>query len=230
MQETTDIFATKGIEYLIVIAYLVVLIGFWKLLSRSRAPEGAPAIVGPLRPRATSWFRLPEGVHFHQGHSWAIPENGDVVRVGVDEFAMRLLGRPRGIDLPPLGARLKQGERGWEMEIGSRLIPMLSPVDGEVIAINPGLKSEPELTSAEPFDRGWLLKVRVPNPRANLRNLLSGKLARSWMEETVEKLRAMRAGELGIVLPDGGIPVDGFAHILAPDRWDEIAREFLLTD
>ncbi len=40
----------------------------------------------------------------------------------------------------------------------------------------------------------------------------------------------MRAGELGIVLPDGGIPVDGFARILAPERWDEIARDFLLSD
>ncbi len=230
MQGTTDISATKGIEYLIVIAYLVVLIGFWKLLSRSRAPERSLATLESLRARATSWFRVPEGVLFHQGHSWASPESGEVVRVGVDEFAMRLLGRPRAIDLPPLGAQLKQGERGWNMEVDSRWIPMLSPVDGEVIAINSALKTAPELASAEPFDRGWLLKVRVPNARANLKNLLGGRLARSWMEETVEKLRAMRAGELGIVLPDGGIPVDGFARILAPERWDEIARDFLLSD
>ncbi len=230
MQGTPDIFATKGIEYLIVITYLVVLIGFWKLLSRSRAPDRSPALQGELRPRATGWLRVPEGVLFHQGHSWASPESGDVVRVGADDFAMRLLGRPRAIDLPPLGARLTQGERAWEMEVDSRWIPMLSPVDGEVIAINRDLKSAPELASDEPFDRGWLLKVRVPNARANLKNLLSGRLAKSWMEETVERLRAMRAGELGIVMPDGGIPVDGFARILAPERWDEVAREFLLSD
>ncbi|UCF20626.1 MAG: glycine cleavage system protein H [Gemmatimonadota bacterium] len=224
----TDIFATKGVEYLIVIAYLVVLVGFWKLLSVPREPTAARA--QPDHSSGRRWLHLRDGYYFHQGHSWAQLEEGDVVRVGVDDFAMRLLGRPATVDLPEVGAHLRQGEPGWQFEVDAKFIPMLSPVEGEVTEVNWEVQLSPDLASDEPYDRGWLLKVRVPNARANLKNLLKGKLARAWIDEVLENLRRMRAGELGIVMPDGGIPVDGFARTLSPDRWDELARRFLLSD
>jgi hypothetical protein len=59
---------------------------------------------------------------------------------------------------------------------------------------------------------------------------MSGDLARAWMAQTVERLRQMPAGELGVVMPDGGEPVHGFVRLLDPERWDQVAREFLLSD
>lgn len=225
---TGDLFATKGIEYLIVIGYLVVLIGFFRLLTRPR-PVGVNV---PLRPAGDvrGWSRIEDGFYFHQGHSWAKPESRDVVRVGMDAFAHRLLGRPGSIELPDVGSRLRQGERGWAVEVDSKSIPVLSPVEGQVMDINRAVLLEPAKASSDPYDRGWLMKIRVANPEANLKNLLTGQLARSWMEETLENLRAMNAGELGVVLPDGGIPIDGFVRVLAPDNWDQVARAFLLSD
>lgn len=222
---TTDIFATKGIEYLIVIAYLVVLIGAWRLL---REPEAARAVAQRV-PLVGGWFHVRDDIYFHQGHSWAAPDEGDVLTVGMDDFARKLLGPPEAIELPEVGTRLKQGEHGWQIQVDSRSVDMLSPVDGEVIQINREVVRSPELVS-EPYDRGWLMKVRVPNRRRNLKNLLKGNLARAWMRETVETLRAMEAGQLGIVMPDGGVPVDGFVRVLAPENWDEVARKFLLSD
>lgn len=64
---------------------------------------------------------------------------------------------------------------------------------------------------------------------ANLKNLLTGKLAVAWMENTVQTLRQRMAGDLGVVMQDGGLPVSGFAKELAPEKWDEIAAEFFLT-
>jgi glycine cleavage system H protein len=225
-----DLFATKGIEYLIVIGYLVLLVGFWRLLARPETAEAEAAAAQP-NPRAPrSWFRIRDGFYFHQGHSWAAPEAANVVRVGMDDFALKLLGRPGSVDLPSVGTRLKQGEQGWAVEVDSKVFPVLSPVEGQVVEINSEVLQEPGQLSSDPYDAGWLMKIRVPSEGANLKNLLTGKLARSWMDETLEKLRGMHAGELGIVMPDGGIPMDGFVRILAPDRWDEVAREFLLTD
>jgi hypothetical protein len=63
-----------------------------------------------------------------------------------------------------------------------------------------------------------------------VRNLLQGNLAVSWMRDTVERLRRMPAGELGVVMPDGGAPVPGFGRHLDPEHWDDLAREFFLTD
>lgn len=227
---TGDLFATKGIEYLIVIAYLVVLAGFWRLLARPEAAEADQPAAHAPRHMDRGWFQVRDGFYFHQGHSWAKPEAENIVRVGMDCFALKLLGSPGAIDLPAVGQRLKQGEHGWVVEVDSRSIPMLSPVDGEVVEVNSKAQLEPERLPSDPYDEGWLMKVRVANSSASFKNLLTGALALSWLEGTLEQLRRMRAGELGIVMPDGGIPVDGFVRILDPERWDEIAREFLLSN
>ena len=227
---STDIFATKGIEYLIVIAYLILLVGFWRLLARPRRTPASASAPGRDPATANGWFDVRDGFYFHQGHAWAFPEDDGVVRIGMDDFAMRLLGQPGSVHLPAAGEYVRQGERGWEVEVDSNPIPVLSPVDGQVVAVNTDLCDAPELVSAEPYDGGWLLKVQAGYAPASLKNLLTGQLARAWMNQTVEKVRRMQNGQLGIVMPDGGIPVDGFVRMLAPDRWAEVAREFLLSD
>jgi glycine cleavage system H lipoate-binding protein len=223
---SADLFATKGLEYLIVIGYLAFLVGFWRLL---HAPSPSRAAARTLPPRR-GWFDVPDGYYFHQGHGWVVPEEAGVVRVGMDDFAQKLLGRASGLALPAVGARLAQGEPAWHVRVDGHAIPMVSPVDGQVVAVNPDVATSPAVVNADPYQRGWLLKVRVPNPKAASRNLLAGTVAHRWMEAITEQLRGMHAAELGVVLPDGGFPVDGFARALSPERWDQVAREFLLSD
>jgi glycine cleavage system H lipoate-binding protein len=219
----TNIFETKGIEYLLVIGYLVVLVGIWWLL---REPAPAAAVARQER-RVGGWFTLPEEYCFHQGHAWAIPENENVVKVGMDDFAHKLLGRPDAVKLPQLGTRLLQGERGWEIMVGSTLVGMLSPVEGEVVGVNYEVVDSPEILCSDPYHRGWLLRVRVPEQRRSQRNLLCGNLAQAWLEE---QLRAMRV-DLGLVLSELGPPTGchGFAQAVAPDDWHEVASGLLLT-
>ncbi len=106
---------------------------------------------------------------------------------------------------------------------------MLCPVRGEVVAVNEELLESPHLISDDPYGRGWLMKVRVPRMRPALRNLLSGSLAKAWIDDTMEVLQQRMSGSLGVVLQDGGLPVSGFARELSPEAWDEVVAEFLLT-
>lgn len=223
-----DLFATKGLEYILVIAFLVTLVVFWRFLNRP-TPRSAAFVGQEPKGATTSWFLLPAGFYYHQGHSWALSESDDVVRVGIDDFAQKLLGRPRSINLPRIGARIGQGEKGWELQVDSKSIAMLSPVNGEVIAVNEEIVKSPGLVNQDPYEKGWLLKVKASKMKTDFKNLLHGKLAGAWIEETVDALRARMAGDLGVVLQDGGIPVVGMAKSISPDKWDEIASEFLLT-
>jgi glycine cleavage system H protein len=218
-----DLFATKGIEYLIVIGYLVALVIVWRFLGASE-PVGAMA--GQER-RVGCCFILPEAYCYHQGHSWALPEDESTVKVGLDDFAHRLLGRPDAVELPGLGTRLLQGERGWGIRLGPISVGMLSPVEGEVVEINHEVVNAPEILCSDPYDRGWLLRVQVPEQRRNRRNLLCGTLARAWLEE---QLRALRI-DLGLILPEFGARVgcDGFARAVAPEDWHEMASDLLLS-
>jgi glycine cleavage system H lipoate-binding protein len=221
-----DIFATKGTEYLLVVAYFALLIA----LARFLAPGASPA---PARRRALSqpWFRLADGYHFHPGHAWASAEDGDLVTVGLDDFTAQLAGAPDRIELPQPGAQLRQGEAGWTLRLGDRALTMVSPVDGQVVATNPAVLQEPRLATDDPYGRGWLLMVRSPRRRAALRSLLSGELASLWMRNTAEKLRRMTGGaEVGVVMTDGGAPMHGFGRALGPEEWTVAARDFFLAD
>jgi glycine cleavage system H lipoate-binding protein len=221
-----DIFATKGIEYILVIFFLAALVLFWRLLNRPQVGAVATARAPGMW---NHWFNLREGLFYHQGHVWAAPEGKDIVRIGLDDFAQRLVGEPSSIDVPSTGHRLEQGERGGRLKVGGRFINFLSPVGGEVQEVNGALRTSPGLVNRDPYGEGWLMKVRVPNMTANLRNLLSGRLAKAWMDEAVQRLHSRVTGELGTVMQDGGAPVTGMARHISDEDWDKLAEEFLLS-
>jgi glycine cleavage system H protein len=220
-----DIFATKGIEYLIVIAFLAALVFYWKLLGPS---ESDTATVGP-RPSGRGWFAAPREYLFHPGHAWAAPEEGDLFRVGMDDFAQQLVGEPTALDLPNPGEQMKQGDLGWTVRVGPRSVRMLSPVDGVVESVNAEVCASPGIVCDDPYEDGWLVKVRVGDPDQPQRNLLSADMARDWLDRAAEGLRAMWTRELGVALPDGGVPIKGFGRAMSDDHWDDLAEELLLS-
>ena len=221
-----DIFATKHIEYLLVIGFLLFFIVFWRFLSRPAKVvlEAAER----LAPVVSEWFSLPEEIYYHLGHSWAAPEGVYLVKVGVDDFAQKLVGKIDAIQVPGIGSTLSQGDIGWTLEVDSKKIDMLSPVDGKVIAINEKIVDSPENINKYPYVN-WLMKVEAPRFSANKKQLLSGTLAKNWMEEIKENLLSRMNYNLGLLYQDGGQLVDGMARNLDKDRWDEIVKEFFLT-
>jgi glycine cleavage system H lipoate-binding protein len=226
-----DPFPTKGVEYLLVLGYLAVFVPFVWLLSRiGGQPAPEQRVVGPSsRPRLATWFGLPDAFLLHRGHTWAVPEGNGIFKVGMDDFAHRLIGEPTSFQLPKPGTRLAQGEIGWQVAVNGSRIDLLSPVNGRVIAVNSSAVQSPTSAMEDPYGAGWLMRVKVPSARATLRNLLPSRLARAWIEESREQLNALVGGELGPVLQDGGVPVNGFARAVAGDDWPEIATQLLLT-
>lgn len=226
-----DIFATKGIEYIFIICFLAILVFFWKWLNKPS--DKVKAAIHTMKEKSVSlidWFLLKEDYYFHQGHSWAFPEDKNIVKVGIDDFAQKLLGKPTAVLLPKIGDKIEQGEKGFAMQFDKKNIDLLSPVEGEVIEINQDVINSPDLLNKEPYKNGWLMKVKVPKMRSNFNNLLTGKLAKAWLEDTVEKISNTMTKDVGIVMQDGGVPISGFVKEIAKDNWENIAKEFLLTD
>ncbi len=82
-----DFLASKGLEYLLAIFYLLAIIPFSLAFLRRR--EAVPAVI-----RSKGWFAVPEGLSFHFGHSWAKADGGNRVRVGLDDYAAHVMGAP----------------------------------------------------------------------------------------------------------------------------------------
>ncbi len=224
-----DFMQTKGLEYLLAIAYLIFLVPFWRLLTRSPGSV-EPRARAAARARNHPWFAVPEGFHFHRGHTWAREDAEDLLSVGMDDLAHGLFGPVDGLELPPAGSRITAGESAWKVRLNGDAVAMLAPVSGEVTQVNTAAAGTLGSERGDPYADDWLLKVRVPSARTALRNLMPWTLARAWMDDESAALTNGMHGELGTVLQDGGMPVSGLAQALAGDRWRELAERTLLTD
>ena len=206
------------------------LVGLRKVARQLEAPPRlVPAPAPILEPVWVAGYQLPDPLHYHRGHTWARVLDPRTVLVGVDDFARKLIGRARGVKLPVLGTWLRQGEKGFQVRVDGRAADLVCPVEGEVVEVNTSLRSDPALATEDPYGRGWILKVRVRDLATNLRNLLSGSLARRWTEDAREGLELRLMALSGSVLQDGGERVEDFARHLSTEDWKRLVGEFLLT-
>jgi glycine cleavage system H protein len=223
---TNDLFATKGVEYLVVLAFLGVLPFFWRYLNAT--PSLAPSRVRAAQRNVLSgWFRLPETAAFHPGHTWAAPAGPGRFRIGLDDFAQKLLGTAAAFTLPDLGTRLAQGAPAWAMDVAGSRFQLPAPLAGRVVARNDAVLRDPSLVNGDPYGSGWLLEVEAPRGSSGQRSLLRGDRARAWLGRTEAALRQRMSPEVGAVLQDGGVPVAGIARALSEDEWETLARELL---
>jgi glycine cleavage system H protein len=239
-----SIYPAKMMEYCLAVGYLLLFVPFWRYVQGGRpatavaraerparaatAPTAAAGAIALPRAAGAGWFHVPPGVHLHPGHTWARLDADGLVSVGIDDFAHKLVG-PAAVKLPALGAKLHQGDPALALRDGGRSVPLVSPIDGTVVAVNPAANASHAAALDDPYGAGWLFKVTAPRLAANLRQLHVDAHAHRLLEEAGEALARRMAPELGRVLQDGGTPVHGLARALAGDRWDALARELFLT-
>ncbi|MDR3566426.1 MAG: hypothetical protein P4L43_00200 [Syntrophobacteraceae bacterium] len=225
------IYHARQAEYIIALLGLFGFIAFWRLLNGSGAgPEPVMKGAVSFSDRLLAGFHAPRDVMFHPGHAWARVGSSDTVTVGMDDFAAKLLGSADSISLPKLGSKVKQGSLGWGFKTDSRVIHMLSPVEGEVIEVNEAVVGSPGSAFEDPYGSGWLFKVKSANLTSNTKNMIPGEMVGEWFETIRRNLSGSGSPPLGAPMyADGGEPIGGIARVVDPQRWDELAREFFLT-
>jgi len=190
-------------------------------LARPPAPRPLPNVV--------SGFQVPENLRYHPGHTWALSEGPSMVRVGMDDFASKLIGKVEGIALPQRGRWVRQGQKIWTIFRDGKSVDMVSPIEGTVTDINEAVARDPELARKDPYGEGWLVAVQSPDAKTNFRNLIGGALARWWTEESALRLQKLVPVAAGALAQDGGVAVDDLATQLPGQDWTELARDFFLS-
>jgi glycine cleavage system H protein len=231
-----SLYSTKALEYVIAVSYVLLFIPFWRFVNGgqqkaaalARVAEAAAQPAAAARAEETGWFHVPEGVYLHPGHAWARVV-GDEVRVGLDEFGHRLVGMLDGLRLPQVGDTLRQGEAAFALHAEGKSVDLLAPVDGEVTAVNRAALERPAAAGDSPYEAGWLVALKAPRLQASLKQLVSGASARRWLDEAFGEVTALSGRGLGLVMQDGGVPLNGLARALRPEAWDEVARPFFRT-
>jgi glycine cleavage system H lipoate-binding protein len=193
------------------------------------AVQGEREVAPRLQPSIVGGFRVPENLRYHPGHTWALSESPSLVRVGVDDFAAKLLGKAEHITLPQRGQWIRQGQKIWTVHRDGVKVDMVSPIEGSVADINEAVLRDPELARKDPYGEGWLVTVQSPDAKTNFRNLLGGALARWWTEEAAARLQRRLPGMAMAMAQDGGVAVNDVAAQVPDQDWSDIARDFFLS-
>jgi glycine cleavage system H protein len=174
-------------------------------------------------------FLVPENLSYHSGHSWLVRERQQVVRIGADEFAAALLGKIEKIELPKPGQWIRQGQKVVAFYKEGEKTELVSPTEGEVMEINTEIVRNPALLRQDPYGKGWLVTVHVPDEESTGRNLVPAGLVRGWMREAAERLYALQPQLAGAVAADGGRPAEDLLRALPDVNWKQATGEFFLT-
>ena len=191
-----------------------------------RASREVPSRVVP---EIVAGFQVPENLRYHAGHTWALSESRELVRVGMDDFASKLVGKIESIALPQRGRWVRQGQKIWTIFRDGKSVDMVSPIEGTVTDINEAVVKNPELARKDPYGEGWLLTVQAPDSKINFRNLMGGTLARLWTESSALHLRSRIPMAVGALAQDGGVAVDDITAQMPDEDWAILTRELFLS-
>ena len=225
-----------------VILVLATFVGFLLIdhfMSRGKAPVFAgqtsprrESNAPRLQPNLVNGFKVPENLRFHPGHTWALSESPNLVRVGVDDFASKVLGNKiESVQLPQRGQWIRQGQKVWSFVRNGKKIDMVSPMEGSIADVNDALAQDPTLFNRDPYGEGWMVTMQAPDAKTNFRNLMGGALARWWTEESASRLSRKLPGTMGALAlaQDGGVASSDLTVNLPDETVAELTHEFFLT-
>jgi len=105
----------------------------------------------------------PEDLRYHPEHDWARVD-GDEATLGITWYAQDSLGEVVFYDGPQIGAESSKDQPYAEVESVKAVSDVIAPLSGEVIAVNGSLADAPEAVNADPYETGWMVKIRLSDP------------------------------------------------------------------
>jgi glycine cleavage system H protein len=121
-----------------------------------------------------------ENLLFSKDHEWLRVE-GDMVVVGVTDYAQHELGDVVYVDLPAVGKELKKGDPAANIESVKAVSDVFAPVSGKITEVNQNLNNTPELVNQEPFAGGWIFRISMTQV-SELQELMDGKKYEEYLK------------------------------------------------
>jgi glycine cleavage system H protein len=106
---------------------------------------------------------IPENLRYSKDHEY-VSVNGDVATIGITDYAQHSLGDVVYVDMPRVGDKFGTHESFGSVESVKAVSEIFTPVAGEVVEVNEGLNDAPEAVNNDPYNAGWMVKVKMDNP------------------------------------------------------------------
>ncbi len=226
-----NIFETKGIEYIIIIIFLLLLIPFWMIFNK-RIPEHLHNIIRNL---TASVLRIPQGFFFSKNHTWAFLEKSGNAKIGIDDFLIQVVGDVQIKRFKTQGELFSKGDLLAELEGNGKKLKVFAPVSGEIIYTNNLIQEEPEILVDDPYERGWFYSVKPTNWKGETSGYYMAEEANAWINRELQRLKDFLTisagkhvnGELQVAFQEGGELMPKPLASLQSEIWEDFQKEFL---
>ena len=229
----TNIFETKGIEYLFIITFFSVLIPFWLILNKkTKRSQQISKVLGFITPDS---LRIPQGVFFSKFHTWAhLGKNGEA-RVGIDDLLLHFTGDVTLESSLKPGDKITKGDVLTSINHNGKILQIKSPISGEITDANEDLTDNPDLIKDDPYRQGWVYAVKPSNWKAETQSYFLADEASNWIAQELAKFKDFLSISASknmpepsvLVLQDGGEIVNQPLAELPQEVWNDFQKEFL---
>jgi len=228
-----NIFETKGIEYLIIITFLLLLVPFWMFVNKQKVLVAQ--IQTSLGALTAAILKIPKGIFYSKNHTWAHIEKSGTAEVGIDDWLLHLAGDAKFLQLKKSGDAIAKGDLMTEIENNGKVLRIFSPISGKVIYTNPKASEVPQLISTNPYTDGWLYKIEPTYWKEETSHFYMGTEAKKWLKQELVRFKDFVAVSLGdnspltsmVILQEGGELLDYTLAGLSEEVWHDFQKEFL---
>lgn len=238
MEEFTyiDIFDTKGIEYIIIIVFLLLLIPFWRLLNKPLKVKAAE--LSPVNTLSEKALHMPGGFLFGKNYTWAHMEKSGMARIGIGDLLLRITGDVLVDKIRTPGDKVAKGEIIATLSQNGKKLDLVSPVSGEIGKINKELFENPEYLNSDPYGKGWMLMVKPENWIGETGSFLFGDKVKEWTRNEIIHLKDFLArlqekyspGMSQVVFQEGGeLRINPLSE-MDEFFWEEFGKEFIQNE
>lgn len=228
-----NIFDTKGIEYLAIIAFLLLLIPFWLVLNKpSMIREKIRRVIGVLSAKT---LNIPQGIFHSKNHTWAYLGKSGIAKIGLDDLLLHITGEVKINNLKNPGETIRKGDLLAEIVQNGKSLSIFSPVSGKILSLNPLISESPDLMNEDPYGKGWIYSLKPSNWMAEISCCYLADDATSWFSKELEHYKDFLANSAQkyspepslMVLQDGGELSENSLSGLPNEFWRDFQKEFL---
>lgn len=228
-----NIFETKGMEYLIIIAFLALLIPFSIILNRKVIIKRQfSKALGVL---TSSILKIPQGVFYCKNHTWAHLSKSGIANLGLDDLLLHFTGNVRLNYMKTPGDSIIKGEVMTELYHDGKMLKIYSPISGRVEETNFLLTEDPGKLNEDPYGTGWLYKIKPNNWKGETNSYYLAESATEWSKKELQRFRDFLAVTMPkydpdttiFALQDGGELRDNLLSELPGEVWNDFQQEFM---